>query len=300
MQGIPDDDNDDDDLVQGDDDDASEDDDDDDDDYLVQGIPGLSSQGDTLKKIAAKKIRDQWSDNNYFPSNEEIFTVKTLVHSGILQNDVVERLKRRIQWTFAKVPCKTLVANLPDLTTAASLAFHGLLDSVYQIYLRDVDLASVPPEHLASLASCVTGRLDIDNVRNCDMTSILDSVKSEWLVISRQCLSNEETWALVRAMESRVERVELGDWGGMSLDIRALTQYSGQGECWMVQFYDETARRYREALRSWAWAQRINWRVMERGSGNRISLKRKLILSSLSPSPNKIQNLKSRRKGLTL
>ena len=78
MQGIPDDDNNDDDLMQGDDDDAYDDEDDDDNYDLVQGIPGLSSQGDTLKKIAAKKIRDRWSDNDYFPSNEEIFTVKTL------------------------------------------------------------------------------------------------------------------------------------------------------------------------------------------------------------------------------
>ena len=34
--------------------------------------------GDTLRKIAAEKIKDQWGDNDYFPSNEEIFTVKTL------------------------------------------------------------------------------------------------------------------------------------------------------------------------------------------------------------------------------
>ena len=70
--------------MQGDDDDNNDDDDDNDD--LLQGIPGLFSQGGTLKKIAAEKIRDQWSDNDYFPSNEEIFTVKTLGKNKIFMS----------------------------------------------------------------------------------------------------------------------------------------------------------------------------------------------------------------------
>ena len=35
-------------------------------------------QGDALSKIATEKIIDQWNDRQYFPSNEEIFTVKAL------------------------------------------------------------------------------------------------------------------------------------------------------------------------------------------------------------------------------
>ena len=35
-------------------------------------------QGDTLSRKAAEKIRDQWNDCSYYPSNEEISTVKTL------------------------------------------------------------------------------------------------------------------------------------------------------------------------------------------------------------------------------
>ena len=38
---------------------------------------------------------------------------------------------------------------LPEITTAASLAHHGLLRSVEDMWLEDVDLASVPAEHLA-------------------------------------------------------------------------------------------------------------------------------------------------------
>ena len=67
--------------------------------------------------------------------------------------------------------------------------------------LRNIDIASVPTEHLASLASCVEYSLAINNnVSNCDLGSILGSVKCELLCISNQTLSREETQALVRAM----------------------------------------------------------------------------------------------------
>ena len=43
-------------------------------------------QGDTLSKIAAEKIKDRWNDPQYFPSDEEIFTVKTLGKNIKLKN----------------------------------------------------------------------------------------------------------------------------------------------------------------------------------------------------------------------
>ena len=58
-------------------------------------------------------------------------------------------------------------------------------------------------------------------------------------------------------MESRVETVRLGDWGDVSLDIRALTQYSGQGKCWRGSCSGDTAVRYREDVNT--WARRIHW-----------------------------------------
>ena len=58
-------------------------------------------------------------------------------------------------------------------------------------------------------------------------------------------------------METRVESVELGNGGEVKLDIRALTQYSGQGKCRKVWCFADTAARYIEDVRS--WAQRINW-----------------------------------------
>ena len=78
---------------------------------------------------------------------------------------------------------------LPEITTAASLAHHGLLRSVEDMWLYDVDLASVPAEHLASLASIVTGSIDIKNV-TCDLSNLLGPACCETLGICCQSLSS--------------------------------------------------------------------------------------------------------------
>ena len=151
-------------------------------------------------------------------------------------------------------PCSSH-PSLPEITAAASLAHHGFLRSAKKLYLRDVDLASVPAEHLASLASCMTDYVVISNVSNTDLTTILDSSKSEVLRINKQSLSTEETQALVRAM-ANVERVFLGD--DVTIDISTLVTYSGRGKCKMVEF--NTVVKYREEVRR--WVQRISWRVL--------------------------------------
>ena len=167
-------------------------------------------------------------------------------------------------------------ALLSEISIAASLAHHGLLGSMKVMDLCDVDLASVPAEHLASLASCVTRRVLIINVSN--IVNILDNVKCNWLNISKQTLSSEETRALVRAMQSRVKKVSLGFLGEVSLDMTALTQYSGQGECVGVRYEnsygqrsDESASRNIEQLR--CWAKRINWLVEVGRDINQFTLK---------------------------
>ena len=53
----------------------------------------------------------------------------------------------------------------------------------------------------------MTWLVSISNVSNCDIVSILDSIKIEGLWINSQTLSSEETQVMVRAMESHVERV---------------------------------------------------------------------------------------------
>ena len=150
--------------------------------------------------------------------------------------------------------------SIDDIRTAASLAHLGLLRSNKMWMFQDMDLNSVPADHLASLVSCVTNRVVMLNVSNTgsDLVSFLDSVKSRELVIGSQSLSSEETRALVRAMESRVTQVSLGKGGEVSL-VTALSQYSGRGRCWRVSCYDDTRDKYRAEVAS--WARRMNWRV---------------------------------------
>ena len=137
-----------------------------------------------------------------------------------------------------------------------------------QMYLWDVDLASVPAEHLASLAACVTKRVAIWNGSNTDLTSILDSSKGGVLDISNQSLSTEDTQAVVRAM-ANVEYVVLGLRGEVTLDISTLVTYDGRGKCKTVGFrHLNRALKYREEVQR--WAQRISWTVTSDDNDNDI------------------------------
>ncbi len=159
-----------------------------------------------------------------------------------------------VQWQWG------LSSTLLGVAYAASLAHQRLLDSVLMMRMCDVDLTSVPDDHLASLVSCVTSNVHIENVSGCDFRTILNSVRCERLYITRQSLGSEETQALVRAMESRVSELELnGGCSTMTLDINTLTSYNGLGKCTKVKCYNNTAHKYRKELRTWARSR--NWRV---------------------------------------
>ena len=147
--------------------------------------------------------------------------------------------------------------DLKETTCAASLAHHGILRSVEEMDLSDVDLTSISAEQLASLASCVTGHVHISRVTGCGLVTFLESVKSKELLISSQSLGSEETKALVKAMETGVESVEVRS--EVTLDIRNLVEYSGQGKCREIECSLDTADRYRKHLRPWAKA--CNWTV---------------------------------------
>lgn len=142
----------------------------------------------------------------------------------------------------------------------ASLAHHGLLHSCYSMNLSDVDLSPVPTHHLASLVSCVTNVLIIENVSGCDLVNLLTNIKCEELIITRLRLDSKETQALVQAMESGVEKMTLfytKTYEGVTLDIEALTEYSGQGRCRLLWLNSDTADKYREELTTWAESR--NW-----------------------------------------
>ena len=108
---------------------------------------------------------------------ENTVIIILLETKGILDSGLIENLAERVEGEL------NFTRSLPVITCAASLAHHGLLGSVRMrnIWLHDVDLTSVPAEHLASLFSSVTRCVSIKNVSGCDLVSILDSVKSKWI-----------------------------------------------------------------------------------------------------------------------
>ena len=171
----------------------------------------------------------------------------------ILDPGMIWTLVEKVAWEIG------IYSSEPEITCAASLSHHRLLGSVEEIVLHD-DLTSVPAEHLVSLTSSVTGSVEIRNVSGYDLVTILNCVKSKKLWISSQSLlGSEETRALVRAMESRVEDVRLDE--EVTLDISSLIEYSGQGKCRELGCYDEVGAKYREHLL--AWATNRNWEVKE-------------------------------------
>ena len=173
----------------------------------------------------------------------------------LLSNDMIKNLTEKIGERMWSRP------SLSQITFAASLAYHNHCGLLGSIHLADVDLSSVPPEHLGSLASTVSTRLGIYNVSGSGLASILGNVRSKVLLIWRQSLDTEETKTLVKSMEADGGRLTLVMYGGdVIVAIKRLTQYSGEGRCSDVRFYGD---RYRKELRK--WAKKKNWRVVVDG-----------------------------------
>ena len=154
-------------------------------------------------------------------------------------------------------------------TCAASLAYHGLLGQAEEntgLDLDNVDLTLVPSEHLTALASWVTSTCSvyIHKVNGIDLTSLLNSLKCESLSIENQSLDREETQALVQAMESGVEIVELTS---ITLEMETLVSYSGKGRCCEVELncHDDDPKMWRVNMKEplKIWAMNRDWAVTE-------------------------------------
>ena len=65
----------------------------------------------------------------------------------------------------------------------------------------------------------------------------------------------------MQAMESGVERVALGAYEEVTLDIGVMTEYKGEGKCREITCYSYTADKYREEIR--VWARSIRWRITQ-------------------------------------
>ena len=119
----------------------------------------------------------------------------------------------------------------------SALAYRGLLKDVEEVYLHEVNLSTIPTKHLISLMSSVTKTVDIIyyDITGCDLVSILDSLQCTEIGLGFNSLCiEEEAEALVRAMESRVERLYFHDTLDMCVNTRKLTEYSGQGRCKVI------------------------------------------------------------------
>ena len=122
----------------------------------------------------------------WFPSNEEISRVKSLVKSGHLENSVIANLTLRFKRNLSRIP------SLLEIKTAASLAHHGLIDGelCFELRLKNLDLSSVPEDHFASLTSKVR-KVKIQNVIN--ISPKLEGLRCSFLEKRDQVLNTEET-----------------------------------------------------------------------------------------------------------
>ena len=206
------------------------------------------------KMILRERIQRNWGPG-MLPSEEEISLAKMLVAGGILEPGHIQSLTERIRGALSIGD-----GDITVVKCGAALAFHGLLlGHVHRMSLRKVDVSEIPDQHLASLASCVTSFLQIENViGGQQIVSLLTNLKCDGLSIDRQSLGREETQALVQAMLSGVRWVRLME--KVTLDVEALAEYSGQGVCREVRLLGDTAARYKEELRT--WASNRNWRVI--------------------------------------
>ena len=118
----------------------------------------------------------------------------------MLDKVVIESLAARIrrEFEFQLEKFGEVLSNLPLWTCAAALAYHGLLGPVNATWLDrnyfDFDRVTIPVQHRTALVSCVTGIVNICHFNDCDLVTILDSIKSKSLnIFQSRRLGREET-----------------------------------------------------------------------------------------------------------
>ena len=239
-------------------------------------------ESQSKKRIMKERIERTWGQG-MFPSDEEIshakwlgdgclFDLFAVVHCkyhaslisearALLDFDKIKRLVKRVGEVFDIVD----MGMISEFMCGASLAHHGLLYSVREMRLYNIDLSPVPAQHLASLVSLVFHVFCIKNVSGCDLVSLLTNLKCREVSIDNQSLGREETRALVRAMESHVEALDLSD--DVTLDVEALAEYSGQGQCRGVRLWGSIGSSlpgtplYQALEEELSWARTRNWGV---------------------------------------
>ena len=120
---------------------------------------------------------------------------------------MMDRLSMQLRENFKRVE------SVAAITSASSLAYHGLLTSVERLRMYKIDLSSVPSPHLAALASCVEKEVKINKVNGCDLVSLITSIRHcENLEVYDQCMRYEEAEALLEAyLKASVKDVQAHD-----------------------------------------------------------------------------------------
>ena len=121
--------------------------------------------------------------------------------------DTVQSKADKIAKMFVSTPGPTISV----VSSAASFCFHGYITKLDNMTLKEVDVSSIPPDHLSALSSSITQTLYIDNMEG-DITPVLLNVKTKYLIISNMKLSVDETLSLVNAMNN-VNLVLLAGYG---------------------------------------------------------------------------------------
>ena len=112
------------------------------------------------------------------------------------------------------------------ITFAASLAYHGLLGSVDSLIMHDNNMSGVPTKHLSSLVSCVTETVNISRVKGLDLLSVVQSIKSQELIIFKQRLGSKETQARIPRSKTNVKQANGHGHRSSQLDLISLfTQF---------------------------------------------------------------------------
>lgn len=159
-------------------------------------------------------------------------------------------------------------SDLQELADIASLIYHNMLGevSIKSLVLWDGDLSSIPTEQLVSLASGVTDQVCIrKETIILDQHVLLNNINSAEVEIMidinqrNQTLGIDETSALIKAMEQRVEKVTF--YNGMA-DVEALfSLYNGRKKCSEVRVVGFDSIEYRQCPELRKIAQNKNWDV---------------------------------------
>lgn len=192
----------------------------------------LSERQESIKRNATDRIVTQFN-NGQFPSFTDMAKAYSLLCSGHLDNfsgQFVRELEERLLSKITKREDEDISPSLSEIETAARFAvifdFYHLNDCI----LKDVDLSSIPVNHLRTLAIMVVRHLSIKNVINTDLSPIFQVLNCTEITIEDQILSRDDTRALVKTMEGTTNTV-LNFHTNVRLDFKALAEYSGQGSC---------------------------------------------------------------------